>query len=317
MLTERWVAGTLGQPCPSAALHCNRWLSTHLDVGAPGEVNLFETTIRVLGGLLSAQALSAGSHPALSRRLAEKAAELGARLMPAFSSPSGAPPAGHSVLSRAVPSGCIPLQTHCSSPPAGPVTLATGLIFCSPTLRLPCTLWSPLLPPQACPTRTSTCAPARPPRPPGATSARYRRCAVCRWSLRICPGKRVPAAALAPAVASVRSVVLPDVQGTRLVAPRMDNPALHLGQGRWLASLFGCARLPRHASRLLPALAAAPISHMALLDISAALVDGLAQGTQHTPTTAMTTTTTLQPSPPHTFARAAGSLDTPPLRRFP
>lgn len=75
-----------------AAAPCRRWLSTHLDVGAPGEVNLFETTIRVLGGLLSAQALSAGSHPALARRLAEKAADLGARLMPAFNSPSGAPP---------------------------------------------------------------------------------------------------------------------------------------------------------------------------------------------------------------------------------
>jgi hypothetical protein len=58
-------------------------------VGAPSAVNLFETTIRVLGGLLSAQALSAASHPELSRRLAEKAAELGARMMPAFKSPSG------------------------------------------------------------------------------------------------------------------------------------------------------------------------------------------------------------------------------------
>lgn len=59
-------------------------------MGAPGAVNLFETTIRILGGLLSAQALSAGSHPALSRALAEKATELGARLLPAFDSPSGA-----------------------------------------------------------------------------------------------------------------------------------------------------------------------------------------------------------------------------------
>ena len=60
-----------------------------MDVGAPGDVNLFETTIRILGGLLSAQALSAGSHPQLSQMLAEKAVELGARLMPAFNSPSG------------------------------------------------------------------------------------------------------------------------------------------------------------------------------------------------------------------------------------
>lgn len=35
------------------------------------------------------QALSAESHPELSRMLAEKAAELGARLLPAFDSPSG------------------------------------------------------------------------------------------------------------------------------------------------------------------------------------------------------------------------------------
>lgn len=67
------------------------WVVDQLDVGAPAAVNLFETTIRILGGLLSAQALSAASHPALSRRLAEKAAELGARLLPAFSSPSGVP----------------------------------------------------------------------------------------------------------------------------------------------------------------------------------------------------------------------------------
>ncbi|KAI3425805.1 hypothetical protein D9Q98_007780 [Chlorella vulgaris] len=68
-----------------------QWLAERLDVGAPAAVNLFETTIRVLGGLLSAQALSAGSHPTLSQRLAEKAAELGARLLPAFDSPSGVP----------------------------------------------------------------------------------------------------------------------------------------------------------------------------------------------------------------------------------
>lgn len=83
------LAGT--QPCRPAVVPRCRWLSTHLDVGAPSEVNLFETTIRVLGGLLSAQALSADTHPALSRQLAEKAADLGARLMPAFNSPSGAP----------------------------------------------------------------------------------------------------------------------------------------------------------------------------------------------------------------------------------
>lgn len=58
-------------------------------MGGPAEVNLFETTIRILGGLLSAQALAAGSHPRLAAALGEKATELGARLMPAFDSPSG------------------------------------------------------------------------------------------------------------------------------------------------------------------------------------------------------------------------------------
>lgn len=82
-------------PAPPCTQHTTnqptrRWLEKHLDVGAPGSVNLFETTIRILGGLLSAQALSADSHPGLSRALGEKAAELGARLLPAFDSPSGA-----------------------------------------------------------------------------------------------------------------------------------------------------------------------------------------------------------------------------------
>jgi mannosyl-oligosaccharide alpha-1,2-mannosidase len=76
-------------PTSSSCIRPCRWLAERLDVGAPAAVNLFETTIRVLGGLLSAQALSAGSHPTLSQRLAEKAAELGARLLPAFDSPSG------------------------------------------------------------------------------------------------------------------------------------------------------------------------------------------------------------------------------------
>jgi hypothetical protein len=76
-------------PSPFRPLSC-RWLADRLDVSAPGEVNLFETTIRILGGLLSAQALAADSHPPLAARLTAKAAELGARLLPAFDSPSGA-----------------------------------------------------------------------------------------------------------------------------------------------------------------------------------------------------------------------------------
>ena len=50
----------------------------------PLQVNLFETTIRVLGGLLAAFHLSGGDQLFLA-----KAAELGIRLEPAFDSPSG------------------------------------------------------------------------------------------------------------------------------------------------------------------------------------------------------------------------------------
>ena len=80
----------LDHPAPPPPTHQpTRWIADNLEVGRPAEVNLFETTIRVLGGLLSAHALSRGSHPALAQRLAEKAADLGARLLPAFASPSG------------------------------------------------------------------------------------------------------------------------------------------------------------------------------------------------------------------------------------
>lgn len=48
------------------------------------EVNLFETTIRVLGGLLTAYHLSNGDQLYLI-----KALELGLRLAPGFKSPSG------------------------------------------------------------------------------------------------------------------------------------------------------------------------------------------------------------------------------------
>ena len=155
-------------PCPPVA----SWLADHLDVGAPAEVNLFETTIRILGGLLSAQvgeggkgaqvgggaprdkhppcpgprgtaqhaascfplgflqALSAESHPELSRALAEKATELGARLLPAFDSPSGGR-AGALACRRctALPSAARlafrPRMPHSARP-------------CSPPLGIPC-----------------------------------------------------------------------------------------------------------------------------------------------------------------------------------
>ncbi|RUS14175.1 endoplasmic reticulum mannosyl-oligosaccharide 1,2-alpha-mannosidase-like protein [Endogone sp. FLAS-F59071] len=62
------------------------WVDKSLDFNKQGYVNLFETTIRVLGGLLSAYHLS-GSDPLYL----EKAVDLADRLMDAFQSPSGIP----------------------------------------------------------------------------------------------------------------------------------------------------------------------------------------------------------------------------------
>lgn len=68
-----------------------RFVVHELDVTAPAAVNLFETTIRIVGGLLSAHYLSRDTHPELSAGLGAKAAQLGERLLPAFTaSPTGA-----------------------------------------------------------------------------------------------------------------------------------------------------------------------------------------------------------------------------------
>lgn len=61
------------------------WVADKLTFEKDQEVNLFETTIRVLGGLLSTYHLSADS------MFLDKATDLGFRLMPAFNSPSGIP----------------------------------------------------------------------------------------------------------------------------------------------------------------------------------------------------------------------------------
>lgn len=61
------------------------WIDTELQFNKNQEVNLFETTIRVLGGLLSAYHLS-GDEMFLNKSL-----DLGNRLMPAFKTPSGIP----------------------------------------------------------------------------------------------------------------------------------------------------------------------------------------------------------------------------------
>ncbi|KAJ3513466.1 hypothetical protein NLJ89_g2936 [Agrocybe chaxingu] len=62
------------------------WIATKLDFDKEGNFNTFETTIRVLGGLLSAYHLSDEDPIFL-----EKAKDLADRLLPAFDTPSGLP----------------------------------------------------------------------------------------------------------------------------------------------------------------------------------------------------------------------------------
>lgn len=61
------------------------WIEQHLHFDINRDINLFEVTIRVLGGLLSAYHLSG------DRMFLDKAVDLGQRLMPCFDSPSGIP----------------------------------------------------------------------------------------------------------------------------------------------------------------------------------------------------------------------------------
>lgn len=61
------------------------WVEKYLKFDGNREVNLFEVTIRVVGGLLSAYHLSG------DRMFLDKAIDLGNRLLPCFDSPSGIP----------------------------------------------------------------------------------------------------------------------------------------------------------------------------------------------------------------------------------
>lgn len=77
--------------------HAREWVSTTLNYEKDQDVNTFETTIRMLGGLLSAHYLQ-DALPGLKPESAneedlflEKAADLADRLMGAFDSPSGVP----------------------------------------------------------------------------------------------------------------------------------------------------------------------------------------------------------------------------------
>jgi len=63
-----------------------KWIAHELTFDRDGTFNTFETTIRVLGGLLSAYHLSENDDVFL-----EKAVDLGDRLLSAFETPSGLP----------------------------------------------------------------------------------------------------------------------------------------------------------------------------------------------------------------------------------
>jgi mannosyl-oligosaccharide alpha-1,2-mannosidase len=77
--------------------HAREWISTSLDYEKDQDVNTFETTIRMLGGLLSAhylQEVLPGMKPANANEedlFLEKATELADKLVGAYESPSGVP----------------------------------------------------------------------------------------------------------------------------------------------------------------------------------------------------------------------------------
>lgn len=73
---------------------CRRWLHRSLTWDQDQDVNTFETTIRMLGGLLSAHYLSKRIPGASSRRdhiYLDKATDLADRLLSAYTSASGVP----------------------------------------------------------------------------------------------------------------------------------------------------------------------------------------------------------------------------------
>ncbi|KAK5626091.1 hypothetical protein RRF57_001806 [Xylaria bambusicola] len=85
-----------------------KWLQRSLSYNQDQDVNTFETTIRMLGGLLSAHYLSTKLPHAASRRdsvYLAKAVELADRLLPAYESRSGIPYASvHLSKSQGIPS---------------------------------------------------------------------------------------------------------------------------------------------------------------------------------------------------------------------
>ncbi|XP_051893013.1 endoplasmic reticulum mannosyl-oligosaccharide 1,2-alpha-mannosidase-like isoform X1 [Pristis pectinata] len=79
-LDTMWILG-LKQEFEEA----RKWVINELNLGKSVDVNLFETTIRILGGLLSVYNLTG------DQVFLDKASELGDRLMPAFNTPSKIP----------------------------------------------------------------------------------------------------------------------------------------------------------------------------------------------------------------------------------
>ena len=63
-----------------------RIIDANLDFSTSGDSNLFETTIRIMGGLLSAHTLTNATRPDVALKLLNYAVDLGARLLNAFDS---------------------------------------------------------------------------------------------------------------------------------------------------------------------------------------------------------------------------------------
>lgn len=79
-LDTLWVMGLDEQFADGVA-----WVKAELDFAVDAEVSVFETSIRLLGGLLSAH------HASGDPMLLAKARDLGDRLLPAFATPTGMP----------------------------------------------------------------------------------------------------------------------------------------------------------------------------------------------------------------------------------
>ncbi|XP_077161792.1 endoplasmic reticulum mannosyl-oligosaccharide 1,2-alpha-mannosidase [Paroedura picta] len=79
-LDTMWILGLTEE-----FAEARKWVATELNFDKNVDVNLFESAIRILGGLLSTYHLSGDS------LFLEKAKDIGSRLMPAFSTPSKIP----------------------------------------------------------------------------------------------------------------------------------------------------------------------------------------------------------------------------------